>query len=94
MNESLAAAKQYKKVRILRHWAIVRKTFGVTDVIRGAMATFDNEIELAFIDGPIAKGEEAASSDIDLLVRSQKANARPEIYQIHANKGVAWTSDI
>jgi predicted nucleotidyltransferase len=47
---------------------IVRKTFGVSDVIRTALAPVYDQIDLAFIYGSIAKGEETASSDIDLLV--------------------------
>lgn len=51
--------------------AIVRKTFGIADVICEALAAFDKKIELAFIYGSIAKGEDTASSDIDLLVVSE-----------------------
>jgi predicted nucleotidyltransferase len=50
--------------------AIVRKTFGITDVIRSALVPLNERIELAFIYGSIAKGEDTASSDIDLLVMS------------------------
>lgn len=48
--------------------AIVHKTFGIADVIREALQTVDNQIELAFVYGSIAKGKDTASSDIDLLV--------------------------
>lgn len=47
---------------------IVRKTFGVADVIREALKPFDTGIEFAFIYGSVAKGEDAAGSDIDLMV--------------------------
>lgn len=47
---------------------IVRKTFGLSDVIRTALEPVSEQIDLAFIYGSIAKGEETASSDIDLLV--------------------------
>lgn len=50
---------------------IVKKTFGVADVIREALSTFDKEIEFAFIYGSIAKGEDRANSDVDLLVASE-----------------------
>jgi len=50
---------------------IVRKTFGIADVIREALLPFDKTIELAFIYGSIAKGGETASSDIDLFVISE-----------------------
>lgn len=48
--------------------AIVRKTFGIVDVIRAALVPVYEQIDLAFIYGSIAKREETASSDIDLLV--------------------------
>ncbi len=48
--------------------AIVRKTFGIADVIRSALLTVDEQLDLAFIYGSVAKGEDTASSDIDLLV--------------------------
>jgi len=51
--------------------AVVRKTFGVVDVIREAMMPFEDQIDVAFIYGSIAKGGETASSDIDLLVVSE-----------------------
>lgn len=47
---------------------IVKKTFGIVDVIKTALQSVDDQVELSFIFGSIAKGEEAASSDIDLLV--------------------------
>lgn len=47
---------------------IVRKTFGIADVIRAVLAPVFEQIDLAFIYGSIAKGEDSASSDIDLLV--------------------------
>ncbi|MCI0505102.1 MAG: nucleotidyltransferase domain-containing protein [Gammaproteobacteria bacterium] len=47
---------------------IVRKTFGIADVIRAGLAPVDEHISLAFIYGSIAKGEDTSGSDIDLLV--------------------------
>lgn len=47
---------------------IVRKTFGIADVIRSALLAVDEQLDLAFIYGSIAKGEDTVSSDIDLLV--------------------------
>ncbi len=48
--------------------SIVRKTFGVTDVIRAALTAFVPQLQLAFVYGSIAKGTEHAGSDIDLLL--------------------------
>ena len=48
--------------------SIVRKTFGVADVIRTALTPFLDNIELAFVYGSIAKGTDKKTSDIDLLL--------------------------
>lgn len=47
---------------------IARNTFGISDVISAALLPVSKQIDLAFIYGSIAKGEDTASSDIDLLV--------------------------
>lgn len=47
---------------------IVRKTFGVADVLRDALALCGDKIVLAFIYGSIAKNMDHAGSDIDLLI--------------------------
>lgn len=47
---------------------MVRKTFGVADVIRNALAPLADVIELAFVYGSIAKAEDIKSSDVDLLL--------------------------
>ncbi|MBI2908669.1 MAG: nucleotidyltransferase domain-containing protein [Chloroflexi bacterium] len=47
---------------------IVAKTFGLADVLREALAPFNERIACAFVYGSTAKGEAVASSDIDLLV--------------------------
>lgn len=48
--------------------SIVKKTFGVADEIRDVVQLFDDNIELAFIYGSIARGTESKSSDIDLML--------------------------
>ena len=47
---------------------IVRKTIGIVDVIKTALLTVDVDIQLAFIYGSMAKGEDTVNSDIDLMV--------------------------
>ena len=47
---------------------IVVKTFGIADVLRGALQLLWPQIDLAFIYGSVASGTEHAGSDIDLLV--------------------------
>jgi len=49
---------------------IVAKTFGIADILRGALNTLLPNIDLAFIYGSVAKGTEHAASDIDLMVVS------------------------
>lgn len=48
--------------------SIVKKTFGVADEIKEILKVFDNNIELAFIYGSIAKGSDTESSDVDLML--------------------------
>jgi len=47
---------------------IVRKTFGVADVLQEALEPLNSQIDLAFVYGSMSKGMDTASSDIDLLV--------------------------
>ncbi len=47
---------------------IVKKTFGVTEVIRRALEPLAGKIDRAFIFGSVASGKETATSDIDLLI--------------------------
>lgn len=49
---------------------IVRKTFGIADVIREALEPVSSQFDLAFVYGSVAKGEDTAASDIDLLLVS------------------------
>jgi len=51
--------------------AIVRKTFGFVDVIRVALDPVSQQIDFSFVYGSMAKGEESAASDVDLLVVSE-----------------------
>jgi len=47
---------------------IVRKTFGVVDVIRQSLATGADRIRVAFIFGSVARSTDDRRSDIDLMV--------------------------
>lgn len=49
---------------------ITRKTFGIADVIKAALLPLDAQIDQAFIYGSVAKEQDTASSDIDLMVIS------------------------
>lgn len=47
---------------------IVLKTFGLADVLRAALASFSNKIDVAFIYGSVAKSTDTANSDIDVMM--------------------------
>lgn len=49
---------------------LVLKTMGLADVLRTALAPLATQIEQAFVFGSIAKQQDTASSDVDLLVVS------------------------
>ena len=48
--------------------ALIRKIAGAADLLRSGLAPLSASIERAFIYGSVARGEELASSDIDLMV--------------------------
>jgi predicted nucleotidyltransferase len=52
--------------------SIVAKTFGVADALRDALAPHAAKIHAAFIYGSVAREEDTAASDIDLLVVSDR----------------------
>ena len=52
--------------------SIVVKTFGLADVLQGALETHAERIRVAFIYGSVAKGSDTASSDIDLFLVSDE----------------------
>jgi len=47
---------------------IVRKTFGVADVIRESLAPISKNIKVAFIFGSVARSTDERRSDIDIMV--------------------------
>ncbi len=47
---------------------IFRKTAGLADVLREALAPLTNKTSLAFVFGSVAAGKERATSDVDVLV--------------------------
>ena len=50
--------------------SIILKTFGLADVVNQALTPVQNEIQLAFIYGSVAKLQDTSSSDIDLMLIS------------------------
>jgi len=53
---------------------LARKTFGLTDVLRATLQSIAYDIAAAFVYGSIAKGLDAASSDIDVFVVSDRVS--------------------
>lgn len=53
----------YEEIR-----AIVLKTVGLADVLRDALDPFRRKIDLAYIFGSFAKGEQRSDSDVDLMI--------------------------
>jgi predicted nucleotidyltransferase len=49
---------------------LVLKTFGLADVVRHALEPLASQIAAAFVFGSVAKQQDTASSDIDLMVVS------------------------
>lgn len=47
---------------------LVAKTFGIGDVLRDALSPVARRIDVAFIYGSVARAEQRANSDVDLLI--------------------------
>src|SRR5260370_20826334 len=60
------ANRQCPVVEDLR--ALVRKTFGIAQTIKHALAAIANRVRVAFIFGSIATGAETSGSDVDVLI--------------------------
>ncbi len=58
----------------------IQKTFGLADILKEALLPFTKQIEIAFIYGSIAKQEDKADSDIDIMIISQQLTYS-EIFQ-------------
>lgn len=48
--------------------SIARKTFGIADVVRDALAPLQDRIQCAFIFGSLASDRATAGSDVDLMI--------------------------
>jgi len=54
---------------------IFRKTSGLADVLRDALAPLGKSIDLAFVFGSVAQGKERSASDVDVFVVGDAAFA-------------------
>lgn len=61
--------------------AIAQKTFAVAEPIRAALSPMVTNIVAAFVYGSTAKREDAAGSDVDLMVISDTVSY-PEMYRV------------
>jgi predicted nucleotidyltransferase len=48
--------------------SLITKTVGIHDAIRAALASLGSEIQVAFVHGSVARQNERANSDVDLMV--------------------------
>lgn len=60
---------------------IIIKTFGVADVLRKMLLPFADRIQAAFIYGSVARGQDSAKSDIDLMLISDGV-AYPDLFAL------------
>jgi len=58
-----AASAVYEELR-----GILKKTAGVADVLREALEPLADRVRTAFVYGSVARGDERAGSDLDLMV--------------------------
>lgn len=48
--------------------SLITKTAGIHNAIRSALASLESQIEVAFVFGSVARHEERAGSDVDLMI--------------------------
>ncbi len=81
--------------------SIFRKTTGLADVLRNALFPLADRIQVAFVFGSVAKGEQGPHSDVDLMVVGDLAfeDVVPAVHGAHerlrreVNPVVMATSD-
>jgi len=78
-NQKYYAARRDSPVFPELHGLIV-KTVGVVEPVRVALRPIAQKIDLAFIFGSMAKGNERAESDLDILIISDEVTY-PEAYE-------------
>lgn len=63
---------------------VVRKTVGLAEPLRAALAPFATQIKAAFVYGSVAKKEDTASRDIDLMLVSDTLTLGDTILALQA----------
>lgn len=64
--------------------SIVLKTFGLVDVLRDALTPMSSSIQFSFVYGSVAKGEDKANSDIDVMLIGKNLSYA-EVYPLLEN---------
>lgn len=62
------------EIRSTTRQMLIAKTVGLVELLRRALGPMVDRIDAAFVYGSIAKGTESTSSDIDLLVVSDRVS--------------------
>lgn len=68
--------------------SIARKTFGLADVLREALAPLADRIEYAFVFGSAASGKTTAGSDIDVMVIGDGIGFGEAVALLHSKQEV------
>jgi predicted nucleotidyltransferase len=68
---------------------LVEKTAGMLPTLQRLLEQFDTQVDVAFVYGSVARGEEHATSDIDLLVMGAVglAELAPALRKVEAHLG-------
>ncbi|MGB7758620.1 MAG: nucleotidyltransferase domain-containing protein [Bryobacteraceae bacterium] len=53
---------------------LIRKTFGVAQVLQSSLAALADRIQIAFIYGSMATGDETGGSDVDVMIIGKKVS--------------------
>lgn len=67
--------------------SIVFKTFGIADTVRDALRPFASKVAWAFIFGSVASDRAVASSDVDVMVVSDKLGPSDLLQSFEAAEG-------
>jgi predicted nucleotidyltransferase len=67
---------------------LLRKTAGLVDVLRDALAPLSDSIEMAFVYGSMAKGTPHAHSDVDLMIVGSVGFADVVLALQHAQESI------
>jgi len=69
--------------------SILRKTSGLGDVLRDALTPVSDHIQIAFVFGSVAQGQETTGSDIDVMIIGDLgfAAAVEQLYQAQSELG-------